>query len=39
MSHRFVGETMTALPRCGDETAVDRRRTATADDHDEIGGL
>jgi hypothetical protein len=28
MSHRFVGE-----------TAVDRRRTATADDHDEIGGL
>jgi hypothetical protein len=38
-SHRFVGETMTALPQGGDETPVDRRWTATADDHGEIGGL
>jgi hypothetical protein len=38
-SHRLVGKIMTALPRGGDETAVDRRWTATADDHVKIGGL
>jgi hypothetical protein len=38
-SNRLVRETMTALPRGGDQPAVDRRWTATADDHGEIGGL